>query len=51
MCWCDIVFKSGANRLGQGLEGTFISWRSGCSHSALCAWACSGFSDYKNGLT
>ena len=22
MCWCDIVFKSGANRLGQGLEGT-----------------------------
>lgn len=22
MCWCDIVYKSGVSRLGQGLEGT-----------------------------
>ena len=22
MCWCDIVYKSGVSRFGQGLEGT-----------------------------
>ena len=36
MCWCDIVFKSGANRLGQGLEGTSFLGVLG-AHTQLCA--------------